>query len=30
MVFTKDEKLDNLILQYRKDEFYADYNKENG
>lgn len=29
MVFTKDEKLDNLILQYRKDEFYADYNKEN-
>lgn len=29
MVFTKDEKLDDLILQYRKDEFYADFNKEN-
>lgn len=28
MVFTKDEKLDDLILRYRKDEFYVNYDKE--
>ena len=29
MVFVKDEKLDNLILRYSKDKFYANYDKEN-
>ena len=28
MVYVKDEKLDDLILDYRKDEFYANYDKE--
>ena len=28
MVYVKDEKLDDLILGYRKDEFYANYDKE--
>ena len=29
MVFVKDEKLDELILRYSKDKFYANYEKEN-
>ena len=29
MVFVKDEKLDDIIWKYRKDEFYANYEKEN-
>ena len=28
MVYVKDEKLDDLIWKYRKDEFYANYDKE--
>ena len=27
-MYVKDEKLDDLIWRYRKDEFYANYDKE--